>query len=327
MRSRRHSVDFRSRFESNAPLIYSHYERQSALDGNINFWQVGKQGKEITGKGYLPAMSEKQHWPEDISWHPTGRRIVAVYSADQNDTQVAVIKNSVDKKPKITFLPNKPHDRGLLNSVVFLAWDDYSHFITGGSDHGVAMWSATEDSKELKVKMIHRDVHSSAVSGVDGLRHRAIILSGGMDKRICGFDPKRDRAIYLKILDNKIVSVMLNPQDDNLFLVQLGTKERQLRLFDFRSDRRELHSFGWQQSSDTLSALIRPSWSPNGLYIATGSSDPKLHVFDIRYTGRSPAQTISVHTKRVLRVEWHPTWPLLTSISSDLCIGMHSFQN
>ncbi|KAH0932401.1 hypothetical protein HID58_009518 [Brassica napus] len=100
--------------------------------------------------------------------------------------------------------------------------------------------------------------------------------------------------------------------------------EKQLRLFDIRLRRTELHSFGWKQdSSESQSALINQSWSPDGLYITSGSADPVIHLFDIRYNSRKPTQSIKAHQKRVFKAEWHYSQPLLISISSDLNIGLH----
>jgi WD40 repeat protein len=102
------------------------------------------------------------------------------------------------------------------------------------------------------------------------------------------------------------------------------TPEQQLRLFDIRVQRTELHCFGWkQEASDSQSGYISQSWSPDGLYCASGSTDPKIHIFDIRYNSREPVQTLDAHQKRVFKAAWHPNLPLLLSISSDLFVGMH----
>jgi len=86
----------------------------------------------------------------------------------------------------------------------------------------------------------------------------------------------------------------------------------------------ELHAFGWkQESSDSQSALINQSWSPDGLYITSGSADPVIHIFDIRYTAHKPSQSIRAHQKRVFRAMWLQSIPLVISISSDLNIGLH----
>lgn len=107
-------------------------------------------------------------------------------------------------------------------------------------------------------------------------------------------------------------------------LVLCRTPERQLRLFDIRLRQTEIHAFGWkQESSESQSALINQAWSPDGLYIASGSADPKIHIFDIRYNSQKPSQSIKAHQKRVFKAVWLRSVPLLVSISSDLNIGLH----
>lgn len=99
---------------------------------------------------------------------------------------------------------------------------------------------------------------------------------------------------------------------------------RQLRLFDVRLRQTEIHAFGWkQESSESQSALINQAWSPDGLFLSSGSADPMIHIFDIRYDGRAPSQSVRAHQKRVFKAVWHQSLPLLTSISSDLNIGLH----
>lgn len=98
----------------------------------------------------------------------------------------------------------------------------------------------------------------------------------------------------------------------------------QLRLFDIRLEQKEVHSFGWkQENSESQSALIKQSWSPNGLYLTSGSSDPVIHVFDIRYNSHMPSQSLKAHQKRVFKAVWLRSLPFLVSISSDLNIGLH----
>lgn len=122
------------------------------------------------------------------------------------------------------------------------------------------------------------------------------------------------------ILRFYIVIATLNP----VVCLPRRTLEKQLRLFDIRDRQKEVHSLGWkQESSESQSALIHQAWSPNGLYISSGSVDPIIHIFDIRYNSHKPSQSIKAHQKRVFKAVWHPTLPLLISISSDLNIGLH----
>ena len=36
------------------------------------------------------ASAEQKRWPEDIAWHPEGKSLFSVYSADSPDSQVSV---------------------------------------------------------------------------------------------------------------------------------------------------------------------------------------------------------------------------------------------
>ncbi|KAJ8536116.1 hypothetical protein K7X08_034517 [Anisodus acutangulus] len=230
----------------------------------------------------------------------------------------------VDSKQnmRVKFLAEKSHVKGIINNIVFMPWEE-DCFVTGGSDHAVVLWTDTDGEHSWKPKELHTR-HSSAVMGVAGLQHKKVVMSAGAYKRIFGFDLPAQRVDYKHQLESKCTSILPSPRDLNLFMVQTGTLEKQLHLFDFRSRPAEIHSFGWkQESSGSHSALINQAWSPDGLYISSGSVDPVIHIFDIRYNSHKPSQSIRPHQKRVFKAVWHHALPLLISISSDLNIGFH----
>ncbi|XP_062213045.1 uncharacterized protein LOC133913794 [Phragmites australis] len=294
----------------------------SSLDGSLNLWQVQPRGPSISFLSRNDCFSPKHRWPEDIAWHPDGDTIFAVYSADGGDSQVSMM-NLISGQRKVTFLPEKPHTKGIINNISFMPWSD-ACFVTGGSDHAVILWEDKDDS--WKHKRMHKDFHSSAVMGVAGLQQRKTILSVGCDKRIIGFDLSTGRTEFKNIIDSKCMSVLTNPCDFNLYMVQTGAPGRQLRLFDIRLRQTEVHAFGWkQESSESQSALINQSWSPDGWYLSSGSADPVIHIFDIRHHGQNPCQSVQAHQKRVFKAVWHQTFPVLTSISSDLNVGIHKY--
>ncbi|XXG47270.1 hypothetical protein AAC387_Pa02g1941 [Persea americana] len=262
----------------------------SALDGVVNLWQLQAKGSNVSLLSTSDCVSPKQRrWPEDIAWHPDGDRLFCVYTADAGDSQISILNLNSSKEKRVTFIEAKPHLKGIINSIEFLPSVDI-HFVTGGSDHAVVLWTGND----------------------------------GADKRIIGFDLSTGRADYKHQIESKCMSVLPNPSDFNLFMVQTGAPERQLRLFDIRLRQTEIHAFGWkQESSESQSALINQAWSPDGLYITSGSADPVIHIFDIRYNGRNPSQSVKAHQKRVFKAVWHYSAPLLISISSDLQIGLH----
>nr|GMC75127.1 U5 small nuclear ribonucleoprotein [Ipomoea batatas] len=293
----------------------------SALDGVVNLWQLQGRGSSATLLSSTNCLSAKQRrWPEDIAWHPEGNSLFSVYSADGEESQISILNLN---KQKVSFLEEKPHVKGIINNIMFMPWED-NCFVTGGSDHAVIFWSEKERENSWKPKVLHKSVHSSAVMGVAGMQQKKIVMSAGADKRIIGFDLVEEKVEYKHQIESKCMSVLPNPRDLNLFMVQTGTLEKQLRLFDIRDRQKEVHLLGWkQESSESQSALIHQAWSPNGLYISSGSVDPVIHIFDIRYNSHKPSQSIKAHQKRVFKAVWHPTLPLLISISSDLNIGLH----
>ncbi|PON67213.1 WD repeat containing protein [Parasponia andersonii] len=269
------------------------------------------------------ASQKQRRWPEDIAWHPNGNCLFSAYCADGGDTQISVLDlNRTQGRARVAFLEDKPHVKGIINSIVFMPWEN-ARFVTGGSDHAVVLWDEKDDNI-WKPKALHRNFHSSAVMGVAGMQQKHIVLSAGSDKRVIGFDANVGRADFKHQIDSKCMSVLPNPCDFNLFMVHAGTLERQLRLFDIRLRQTEIHAFGWkQESSESQSALINQSWSPDGLYITSGSADPMIHIFDIRYNASKPSQSIRAHHKRVFKAVWLQSLPLLVSISSDLNVGLH----
>ncbi|RLN38741.1 hypothetical protein C2845_PM01G49010 [Panicum miliaceum] len=144
---------------------------------------------------------------------------------------------------------------------------------------------------------------------------------------------KKSSATVLKFQGGTLVSsqhkrklrcLELCPSNDQLVVTR--APGRQLRLFDIRLRQTEIHAFGWkQESSESQSALINQSWSPDGWYLSSGSADPVIHIFDIRYHSQNPCQSVQAHQKRVFKAVWHQTLPYLTSISSDLNVGIHKY--
>ncbi|XP_076945393.1 uncharacterized protein LOC143616456 [Bidens hawaiensis] len=269
----------------------------------------------------INAASTQRRWPEDIAWHPHGNSLISVYTADSGQSQLAVL-NLNNKEKEVVYLEDKPHTKGVINNVMFMPWGD-TCFSTCGNDHLVVLWTSKHGS--WKPTMLHATLHSSAVMGVAGMQQKRMVIFVGSDKRIIGFDVESQTAAYQHLIESKCMSVLPNPRDSNLFMIQTRAPQRQLRLFDMRLKASQVHEFGWnQESSTSQSALINQAWSPDGLYLTSGSADPMIHIFDIRYNGSQPSQFIKAHKKRVFKAAWHQSLPLLISISSDLNIGLHN---
>ncbi|KAG6423996.1 hypothetical protein SASPL_114405 [Salvia splendens] len=256
-------------------------------------------------------LSDKQRrWPEDIAWHPLGLKLFSVYSADGGDSQISILNlNKGKERTRVHFLEDKPHTKGIINSIAFMPWDD-KLFVTGGSDHGVVLWTEKAEEDSWTPKTLHKSFHSSAIS----ISRLALHFS----------DSNMLTESLDTVLHENASKYCCSSKDENLPERSARTPERQLRLFDMRLRQTEIHAFGWsQERSDSQSALVNQAWSPDGLYITSGSADPVIHVFDIRYNARKPSQSARAHHKRVFKAARYHTLPLLISISSDLNIGLH----
>ncbi|KAF8397945.1 hypothetical protein HHK36_016871 [Tetracentron sinense] len=124
---------------------------------------------------------------------------------------------STNKRKHLTFLEEKPHLKGIINSILFMPWVDLC-FVTGGSDHAVILWNDKDGENLRKPKVLHRKLHSSAVMGVAGIQQKHIVISVGADKRIIGFDLLAGRADFKHQIESKCKSVLPNPRDFNLFM-------------------------------------------------------------------------------------------------------------
>ncbi|KAG5234336.1 protein tipD [Salix suchowensis] len=170
-----------------------------ALDGMINLWQLQARGSGASLLSTTDSVSPVQRrWPEDIAWHPL---------------EIAYFLLTLLIRARVTFLENKPHVKGIINGIEFMPWENNTCFVTGGSDHGVFLWNEKDEENSWKPKALHRNMHSSA----------QIVLSAGADKRIVGFDVQVGRADFKHQLDSKCMSVLPNPCDFNLFMVQTGS--------------------------------------------------------------------------------------------------------
>ncbi|KAJ3683585.1 hypothetical protein LUZ60_013812 [Juncus effusus] len=299
----------------------------SALDGIIKFWQLQPKIPSASLLSSTDCLSPKERrWPEDLAFHPNGASIISVYSGDPGDSQISILDLNQSGQKRISFLEQKQHTKGLINNVNFMPWVNDTSFVTAGSDHSVILWKEEDQNEKVpyKHKVLHRNFHSSAVMGVCGLNHKKVVISVGADKWIYGFDAQYGRSDFKHQIEYKCMSVVTNPCDFNLYLVQSGAPGKQLSLYDVRLRRTEIHWFGWkQESSDSQSALINQTWSPDGWRILSGSVDPKFHIFDIRCGGHGPSQSVQAHQKRVFKAVWHNSIPVVSSISSDLNIGLH----
>ena len=122
------------------------------------------------------------------------------------------------------FLKDRPHSKGLINRIMFTPWDDPC-FITSGCDHAVVLWREQQRERNAwKSRLLHKDLHSSSVMGVAGMRHNNLVLSCGDDRRFVGFDAGAEKTTFQHKLDNRCTNLLPNPRDVNLVMVHTRYK-------------------------------------------------------------------------------------------------------
>lgn len=127
--------------------------------------------------------TQGQRWPEDLTWHPNGDSVFSTYTADSGDSQISLFNLNKNGKASVTFLEDKPHERGVINSMRFMPWDD-TCFVTGGTDHAVVLWKEKETGNAWKPTALHqKKLHTSSVTGIAGMQQKTTVLSVGADKR------------------------------------------------------------------------------------------------------------------------------------------------
>eukprot|EP01124_Arcella_intermedia_P032146 TRINITY_DN7444_c0_g2_i1.p1 TRINITY_DN7444_c0_g2~~TRINITY_DN7444_c0_g2_i1.p1 ORF type:complete len:112 (-),score=25.96 TRINITY_DN7444_c0_g2_i1:21-356(-) len=81
-------------------------------------------------------------------------------------------------------------------------------------------------------------------------------------------------------------------------------------------------------NSSKSSNLIKPSWSPDGFLVASGSTESKVHLWDIRYANSKPAYSLTLREDKPIKVtatEFHPFEKIIFSLSADRMLTAHPF--
>ncbi|KAL7600030.1 hypothetical protein Lser_V15G21625 [Lactuca serriola] len=71
------------------------------------------------------ASTKHRSWPEDVAWHPHGGSLFVVYTTDGGAPQISVLNlNKPKEKNCVTFLEDKPHAKGIINTISFMPWEE-----------------------------------------------------------------------------------------------------------------------------------------------------------------------------------------------------------
>ncbi|KAG0237300.1 hypothetical protein BGW41_000258 [Actinomortierella wolfii] len=327
----------------------------SSLDGNIQFW-------DLISRRVVSQVHKNQlqfPWAEDICW--VGKDLLAVASAYAQGQpmlrQLSLVHVSASPATSASGLASgrngrttvssvcqhvdaMPHDKHGINVLAPVDQFSDGSFVlaTGGSDKTVYHWrfgapdsSSEGDYVSLGPQLLHTR-HTAAVHGLCYSRFDNVMYSGGTDCRLVAWDMQHKSTVidYRYTDRGRISHILQNPQDPRLFLISHADKSNQLRLMDTRVGPQDTVLTLGFPAVENISRYVAPCWHPMGGLISCGttSGTGKIHLWDIRWKNveRGPGQSISVHDKTIFRAEFHPTYPLLASMSSDNTLAFIDFQ-
>ena len=158
---------------------------------------------------------------------------------------------------------------------------------TGGLDNVVRVWDLRQGEPERPLWELSG--HTDTITGLALSPDGCTLLSNGMDNALRSWN----------------VRPFVAAVQDSTAKEQGAARHERLYLG---------HSHGAEK------ALLRCSWSENGMQVACGSADRNVHIWDAQSC--EPMYRLPGHTGSVNQVAFHPTEPVIASCSTDRTVWL-----
>ncbi|KAI9145424.1 WD40-repeat-containing domain protein [Paraphysoderma sedebokerense] len=181
--------------------------------------------------------------------------------------------------------------------------------LSGGDDGFLNIWDARQKNP---VDTMESGYPITAVSFSEA---GDVVFSGGIDNDITAWDLRKQEPIYKLYGHNDTIAGMRLSHDGNYLLS--NSMDNTVKIWDvkpFAVADRCLKSFEGAPH-DYSKQLIRPCWSPSGRYVACGSADRSVVVWDT--VNRQILYKLPGHKGVVTEVDWHPKEAVIVSSSMD----------
>ncbi|TPX75336.1 hypothetical protein CcCBS67573_g03378 [Chytriomyces confervae] len=238
----------------------------------------------------------------EVQWSADGRR---VYSAS-SDKMVAAWDVETGERIKKC----KGHSSFVNTCDVSRSGTELA--VSGGDDNKVFIW----DIRQKNAAHIFTDKYQ--VTSVTFSKDSSLVFSGGIDNVIKAWDMRKPGVVSYSLTGHTdtITGLRVSPDGSSLLSNAMDNTVRvwDIKPFAAGSAGRMLKSF--EGAPHGLEKhLLKPCWSSDGEFIAAGSADRSVVVWDAnlnRIVYKLPG-----HKGCVTEVDWHPTEPIILSASND----------
>ena len=237
----------------------------------------------------------------DCSWLPDSTRI-ATASADKT---VMLWDSNTGQR-----LRKWPEHTGIVNAVAATASEDC--IVSASDDATCRLWDARQ---KRPTNVLETDFPVLAVATAGSSDHS--IYTAGIDPKVyCWDDRKTQHAVYsMSGHSDTVTSLAVN---DAATHVLSNSMDGSLRTWDVRPycpGKRHVQTFTGH-SHGAENGLLKCAWSANGEMVSAGSSDHRLHIWDVQ-SGQE-LYDLPGHKGCVNAVAFHPTEAtVVASGSSD----------
>ncbi|BGP40457.1 hypothetical protein JCM10450v2_004439 [Rhodotorula kratochvilovae] len=185
--------------------------------------------------GYLGAKEGKAHV------RPPNQ--VILYRREESNAGSSLIASKLDERP---------HVAGGVTAISTIPGTGRLRFITGGEDKKLFLWTRSRATQEITTANI-RSEHSSMITSITPIEYQNWVVSGGKDKRVFAYDLDRMASTWQALLNSPVMTVSQVPSDPHLILARVSAPSSQFTVFDIRSAKKGVLSFGYDLAPHTSS--------------------------------------------------------------------------